>query len=301
MRSISFIICVGCLAGALGACEETVGGNQPVGGDVDTDAEIQRFLRRAYLDLTGSGPSDADLTASTTRLREAGNTPAARGELVAELVAKPAFTKVWVEELENGIFGGLDLDQHYKFVCSLVRADPACSSCTQTDSCLCTCPSIATLKTQRDLLMMSASDLMAGTSTSEVESRYALQSGYYALAGTPEGRVRALFDDFLSRAPEPDEIENGRSMVIFQDGFLNNSAVAFMFHRHGGSYADMITIIFESEVYREAMVRRAFERYLARTPTPVELAHFTATLDAMEPDMRLLVRAVVSSREYFSQ
>jgi hypothetical protein len=290
-----------CLA-ALGACEETVGGNQPVGGDVDTDAEIQRFLRRAYLDLTGSGPSDADLTASTTRLREAGNTPTARGELVAELVANETFTKVWVEELENGIFGGLNLEQHYGFVCALVRpGDPACSSCTQTDSCLCACPAMMPLKTQRDLLRMSAPDLQAGTSSSAVERRYALSSGYYALAGSPEGRVRALFDDFLSRTPEPDEVENGRSMVIFQDGFLGNTPIAFMFHRHGANYADMIDIIFDSEVYREAMVRRAFERYLARTPTSPELAHFTATLDANDPDMRPLVRAVVSSREYFAQ
>src|SRR5688500_17544120 len=148
---------------------------------------------------------------------------------------------------------------------------------------------------------MSAPDLRTGTSTSSIERRYALQSGYYALSGSPEGRVRALFDDFLSRPPEPDEIENGRSMVIFQNGFLNDSAVAFMFHRHGRHYADMIDIIFDSEVYREAMVRRAFERYLARAPTPVELAHFTTTLDANDPDMRPLVRAVVSSREYFAQ
>ena len=53
MRSILFISCLA----ALGACEETTGGHQPVGGDVDTDAEIQRFLRRAYLDLTGDRKS----------------------------------------------------------------------------------------------------------------------------------------------------------------------------------------------------------------------------------------------------
>ena len=134
-----------------------------------------------------------------------------------------------------------------------------------------------------------------------IERRYALAFGYFALAGAPEARVRTLFDDFLGRPAEADEIENGRSMVIFQNGFLNNTPIALMFHRHGRNYADMIDIIFDSEVYREAMVRRAFERYLARTPTSPELAHFTTTLDANDPDMRLLVRAVVSSREYFAQ
>jgi hypothetical protein len=163
------------------------------------------------------------------------------------------------------------------------------------------CPAITPLKAQRDQLSQSAPDLLAGTSTSAVERRYALASGYYALSPSPEGRVRALFDDFLSRTPEPDEIENGRSMVIFENGFLGGTPVALMFHRHGASYADMIDIIFDSEVYRESMVRRAFERYLARTPSSVELAHFTASLSATDPDMRPLVRAVVSSREYFEQ
>jgi hypothetical protein len=49
------------------------------------------------------------------------------------------------------------------------------------------------------------------------------------------------------------------------------------------------------------MVRRVFERYLARSPSANELAHFVSTLDANDPDARGLVRAVVSSREYFAQ
>ena len=74
-----------------------------------------------------------------------------------------------------------------------------------------------------------------------------------------------------------------------------------MFHRHGSDYADLIDIVFDSEVYREAIVRRVFGRYLAREPSSVELAHFVSTLDAAKPDVRGVVRAVLSSREYFEQ
>lgn len=284
------------------ACDSTVSGNQPVGGSVDTEAELQRFLRRANLDLAGKQPDQAVLDAATLRLRDAGNTPGARGELVAEMLATPAFTDLWVEELENGIFGGSTVDQHYLFVCALVRAgDAACNACTETDACLCACPQLDVLEAERTMLRTSAADLASGTSTSALEQRYAMARGYFALSPSPEGRVTALFDDFLARAPEPDELENGRSMVIFQDGFLNGAPVGLLFHRHATNYADMIDIIFGSEVYREAMVRRAFERYLARSPSPAELAHFTTTLDANEPDMRPLVQAIVSSREYFEQ
>jgi hypothetical protein len=286
-----------CLAAG---CDETVSGQKPVGGEVDTEAEIQRYLRRAYLDLTGKVPAEADLAASTQRLLDASNTPVARGELVDELMAKEDFARVWIEELENGIFGGNTLDQQYAFVCGIVRGTlPACQSCTETDSCYCNCGPLPTYKVEREGLAKATTDFHAGTASSELERRYALAFGYYLLAGAPEGRVRTLFDDFLMRTAEPDEVENGRSMII--GAILPNSPAGLMFHRHGASYEDMIDIVFDSEVYREALVRRVFSRYLAREPSSAELAHFVPTLDANAPDVRGLVRAVVASREYFEQ
>ncbi len=284
----------------LAACDQTVAGGPPVGGSVDSDAEIQRYLRRAYLDLTGETPTEADLTASTTRLRDANNSPTARGELVAELVSKQEFANVWTEEIENGIFGGNSLTAQYDLVCSLTRGvEPACMSCQQADPCACACPQIAPLKLEREKLATTAADLHGGMKTSTLEKRYAMQTGYFAISGSPEARITALFDDFLARPPEPDEIENGRALII--GSILPGSPAGVMFHEYGSSYAEMLDIVFGSEVYREALVRRVFDRYLARAPSPVELAHFSATLDATEPDARSLVRAVVSSREYFEQ
>ena len=101
--------------------------------------------------------------------------------------------------------------------------------------------------------------------SSAIERRYAKAAGYFVLAGTPEGRVRTLFDDFLSRPAELDEVENGRSMIF--GSILPGSPAGLMFHRHGSNYDDLLDIIFDSEVYREAMVRRVFERYLARSPS----------------------------------
>src|SRR5262245_44031990 len=103
------------LVAALGAaaCNETVGGNKPVGKAVDSDAQIERFLRRAYLDLSGHVPGDGELTGATGRLRDAGNTATARGELVDELIAQDGFATAWFEEFENAVFGGNSLEQQY--------------------------------------------------------------------------------------------------------------------------------------------------------------------------------------------
>lgn len=298
-RVLAILIGLAVPAPLLGGCDETVSGQQPVGGSVDSEAEIQRYLRRAYLDLTGRLPSDDELAASTARLRDAGNTPSARAALVDELLAKPDFARVWVEELENGIFGGNLLEQQYALVCGLLRGDPSCDSCTETDSCSCTCGNMAIYKAEREGLRTTIADFESGGTSSSIERRYAQAYAYYVLSPTPEGRVRALFDDFLQRPAEPDEVENGRSMIF--GAIFPGSPAGLMFHRHGASYEDMIDIVFDSEVYREALVRRVFSRYLAREPHSAELIHFTATLDAMNPDVRPLVRAVASSREYFAQ
>jgi hypothetical protein len=273
---------------------------KPVGGSVDSEASVERYVRRATLDLSGTPPSDTDLTASGQALRGQGNTATARGTFVDGLLAAPAYPTVWVEELENSIFGGNTLEQQYTFVCSIVRGSTQdCLSCTQTDSCACACPEIVPLATERTQLRASATDLAGGTPSSTLERRYALASGYFALSGTPEARVGSLFTDFLARTAEDDEIQNGRAMVI--GSIISGSPAGLMFHREGATYGDLIDIIFTSEVYREAVVRRVFLRYLSREPSAAELAHFVTVLDANAPDARPIVRAVVSSREYFEQ
>ena len=136
--------------------------------------------------------------------------------------------------------------------------------------------------------------------TSSIEKRYAQAIGYFALAGSPEGRVRSLFDDFLSRPAEPDEIENGRAMII---GAIFPAAPAgLMFHRHGSNYTDMLTIVFGSEVYREAIVRRAVGA-LPRARPEAPPSSPTSSPPSMRPTRTraALLRAVVSSREYFEQ
>jgi hypothetical protein len=273
---------------------------KPVGGSTDSEAAVERYVRRATLDLSGTPPSDTDLATSGQNLRGQGNTAGARGTFVDGLIAAPAYPKVWTEELENSIFGGNTLEQQYTFICSIIRGSTQdCLSCTASDPCACTCPEIAPLSTERDQLRATADNFASGTATSTLEQRYALSEGYFALSGTPEQRVGSLFTDFLAKTAEDDEIQNGRAMVI--GSIIPGSPAGLMFHREGATYGDLIQIIFTSEVYREAMVRRVFLRYLSREPSADELSHFVTALDANAPDVRVVVRAVVSSREYFDQ
>ena len=146
IRAQTIHYCFTCLMSRLGACNETHGGNQPIGGDVDTEAEIQRYLRRAYLDLTGSGPSDAELAASTTRLHDGRQHVGGARRARRRAARQVEFSTVWVEELENAIFGGNSISSSTTTSCARSsRPDPACKSCTLTDSCACPCPPIVPL------------------------------------------------------------------------------------------------------------------------------------------------------------
>jgi hypothetical protein len=152
------------------------------------------------------------------------------------------------------------------------------------------------LKTERDALTTGASALRGGMSTSAIERRYAMATGYFALSGDPANRARALFVDFLGRPGEGEEIENARAMIL---GGLGSGPAGLLFHRHGRNYAELLDIVFASEIYREAVVSGVFDRYLARQPTSAELAHFVAAMPAT-PDARPVIEAVLSSKEYFN-
>ncbi|HVV88727.1 MAG TPA: DUF1549 domain-containing protein [Kofleriaceae bacterium] len=278
------------------ACDDTVSGAKPIGGDVPTDASLQRFVRRSTLDLTGTPPSDADLAARADELRAAGNTALARRAQVDALMSSDAFATLWTEELENRVLGGNTLEYQYTFLCSILRQqDQACRSCTDADPCTCTCPAIAPLAPERAQLRMTAHDFAAHTASSVLERRYASAEAYTAFLGDAETITTRLFEDFLGRPAEAEELEAGRAMII--GGF--GGPAGLLFHRHGATYADLVDIALGSDVYREAIVTRVFNRYLGRTPTSAELSYFAGQLDATAPDVRPVIAAVLTSKEYF--
>jgi hypothetical protein len=295
--SVIFLLAIPVL---VAACDDRVDGLQPVGGATESSARKERFVRRLYLDLTARAPGDAQLADAVARL-EAGNTAAVRGELADELIASAEFAEAWVEELENRAFAGDLPENRYGLICGILRGDdPACMGCPPSaDPCAdCGCEILQTLFDERASLDAAAADFEGGATTSEIERRYGHSYIFQAL-GAPETTVTTIFTTFLGRVPGPDELRNGRGMIF--GAILPGSPAGLLFHRHGRDVYDLVEIVFDSEPYREAVVDAVFLRYLGRSPTAVELAHFAGALDEASPDARPIIRAVVSSREYFQQ
>jgi hypothetical protein len=287
---------------ALSACNQVRDGFAPVLGEDVTAAEKERYARRLYLDLTGLPATAEQTQAVVDRLDQEGNTAETRDAIAGELVSAPEMGSLYLGETENAALSGQSVEQAYTFLCAIVRGtDPACGSCAEADSCACQCPALVTLGAERQALRDLGADLVAGgpTRTSDFERAIAA-SGPFLFNGTsPDGIAMQLFEAFLARPAEADEIKNARFMTI--GSLLPDSPAGLLFHRHGTNYADLLDIVFESEIYRDAMVSRVFQRYLGRRPSGDELRFFSASLDPAAPDMRPVVRAVVSSTEYFYQ
>lgn len=284
------------------ACAQTRDGLAPVLGDEATTPEKERFARRLHVDLTGLPPAPDWTDAVLRRLDDEGNSAETRASVAAGLIAAPQMAELYVNDVAGEAYSGYSIEAGYDLVCEVVRAmDAACGGCGEPDPCACACPAAAALGAERDALYTIAAGLAAGdgTTTSEME-RALVGSAPFLFNGTsPEGIAAQLFEVLLARPPGGDELENARRMTL--GSFLPGSPAGLLFHRHGGSHEELIDIVIGSEVYRDAMVSRTFQRYLGRRPTGDELGFFSASLDPARPDMRPLIRAVVSSAEYFQQ
>lgn len=284
-------------------CDSKVSGVQPVGGDQASPIEQERFLGRLHLDLTGARAADQWMEDSLARLATDGDSAQTRSVIAAPLVDSDEWAAQYVDELENRLYGGEDAEARYEQLCGILRAvDPTCTACappTGGDVCAeCSCAPLVAIVADRDSVRQVKSSLATSATTADVGRALAASQALTDLSD-PDTTVMALFETFVGRAAEAEEQLNGRNMVFGIS--LAGSPSGLLFHRHGTDYDDLVDIIFESEVYREAQVAQVFDRYLGRSPTPAELRHFAAQLDTTDPDVRPTVRAVVSSREYFEQ
>ena len=282
-------------------CSQTVDGVTPVGGEQPSEAELRRFMRRLHLDLAGTTPDDTYLEDAVSRLLD-DSSSAGRAAMADELLARQEFADTYIAELENRVFGGQSAESRYQQLCGIARVVvPECMQCPMNgDACGdCGCAPIGIYALERGQILTAATDLSGGLPTGALERRYAGTIAFRSVFNDPATQAVGFFDVFLGRPAELDEMDNAAAMI--QGALLPGSPAGVLFHRHGSDLTDFIDIVFTSENYREAVVQGAFQRYLGRRPTGVELSHFVASLDSSSPDAIGVIRALVSSREYFEQ
>jgi hypothetical protein len=296
----------------LSACAETaeperVRDVRPLGTLPASAAALARFVRRAELDLRGQAPSDAAVEEVVGRLQKANDLAGERQLFVAELLDGEAHAQRSVAELEARVFAGQGRAQRFSLSCTeAIVGNPVCEGCLGADPCACACAPVTSTVAANQTLDAAAAQLRAGAATSAIERLYAESPAFYAGSfADPNQRARRLFEVFLQRAPGVEELENAAAMMlgplVDDPATIVQRASGVLFGREGKRQADLLDIVFGSEVYRESLVRGVFARYLGREPSARELMYFTRVLDPDAPDTRSVVEAVVASKEYFAQ
>ena len=134
--------------------------------------------------------------------------------------------------------------------------------------------------------------------TAEIERRFAATQIYRINNASVTAQANVLFEDFLGRPAEADELANAAFMAT--GTIYPGSPAGLLFQRTGETYADLVDIVFDSEVYRDAAVDATFLRYLGRNASTTERNVLARGLDPEGPDVRPIIVTIVSSKEYFS-
>lgn len=261
-------------------------------------ASVERYVRRAHVDLTGAVPDEATIVAARDRLLEDGASAAARIAFARTLVESEAFARKLVDDVRTAAFDGVPTDRVFAIYCrASANGDGGCEKCPfdAADPCACDCSGTTLLAGERAAIGDFAARFAAGEASSTIERELATSAIYQMHGGSVEGLATSLFEDFFDRPPEADEIANVRSCAR---GSGVSGMGCTLFRENASNYAGMVERAFASEVYREAAVRRVFRQLLGRVPEPVEYRTFAVTSDAPF-DVRPLVIKVIASNEYF--
>jgi hypothetical protein len=129
-----------------------------------------------------------------------------------------------------------------------------------------------------------------GTLTVEGMLRRCVNNSFYDdINMGSENFVVSNFQHFLLRYPTLSELEQGKQIVEGFEGTL--------LFRVGTSKNDFIDIVFNSDNFKEGMVRKLFTRYLFRSPANEELFVFTEKYKT-SASYKELTKAIMVTDEY---
>ena len=262
---------------ALSACgEETVAVPyaSPAGAPRVSDAALEQFVFRAYVDLVGTAPTAEQLAARTADLRAGGAAPETRAALVDDLQTGPDYDSAYALNLYQGAKAHFlenfpDAEIERAFVGLGGPDDDA----------------------RLRALLAWPDDYLAGAADLRDLQRAAVYNLVYDRINMGSfNLVRATFDNLLWRFPTDAEFAAGFEMV-------ERGEERELFGFSGSGKADYVDIVVRSEEALEGIVIWQYELLLARRPTAAEtLAH----LDALRAsgDVTALQRALMQSDEY---
>lgn len=239
-----------------------------------SEAALEQFVFRSFVDLIGAAPTEAELARHTASLRENRLDTSARLALFEALQSSPDYREAYALNLYQA--------GKVRFLENFPDAEIARRFVGLGD---------AEDDARLEALLRWPDDYLAGAATYRDLERLCVHNLVYDEINMGAFNfVRATFDNLLWRYPSDAEYDAGFGMV-------ERSEPATLFGASASDKAGYVDIVTASEEARQGIVIWQFDQLLARRPTAAETVDYVRALE--QPDgLAALQRLIMQSDEY---
>jgi hypothetical protein len=253
-----------------------------------TILQIQSYVNKAYIDISGAEPSVADRDFWVNNLKTNGLDSAARVSFISSLQNGAdyvtQFNNVYIAPMFDGIYDSLTAvaivdELNYFRSLAIANGDSAISQYWAYEA-------------SKMVLVSDASyDFHRGVITiNEYKKRMANCYAYDQINMGVTNFVISCFENYLKRSPTDQEQSNSETMV--------NGQSARIFMRDGSSRGDFLNIMTTSAGFYEGLVIDSYLHLLSRMPTSYEMSSLTEALSNGSKSIKDIQRILTATVEY---
>lgn len=245
---------------------------------------VENYVTKAYISALGRQPTSEEKQRGEDLLMASSLSDSSRKVFIDQILALEEFNQNSYKLARAELLNNLDTAEigQQLYVFNFLLQDPQYALFHDVIR-----QEIARL----EQLRVIPADMASGMLTIEGMLRRCVNNSFYDNINMgSENFVVSNFQHFLLRYPTQAELEEGKKMV---DGFE-----AALLLQSGSSKQDFITILFNSDNFKEGMVRKLFMRYLFRNPTNEELYLFTSLYRTSGSSYKELTKTIMITDEY---
>ena len=276
-RQPSLFVILGVLLGLCSACKEesvVVNVGAPEGELRVSEAALEQFIFRSYVDLIGTAPSQQDLASWSSRLRENELSVESRQELFETLQQSAEWREAYALNLYQSA--------KVRFLENFPDAEIQRRFIGQGD---------ADDDARLQALLDWQANYLNGTATYRDLERSCIYNLVYDQINMGSFNfVRASFDNLLWRYPTDAEYDAGFAMV-------ERSQQATLFGMSASDKAGYVDLLTDSEEALQGIVIWQFDQLLARRPSAAETVEFASSI-AATGNLLELQQLIMQTNEY---
>ena len=263
-----------------------IDGNTPPPYYGVTDIQIEQYVSKLYIDITGKQPTQTDIDFGRVILYNDRLSMVARDTVISRMMRKKEYYDRVYNNAKSKFIQGINdfqlnqeiLTQDYVIGILYARGDTFLAQVTEVNR-------------DKLILLRDADSLyqIGAISVNKFYSIFTDNTFYDNINMGSLNFVKACFEDYFLRSATQSETTEGVKMVDGESKII--------LRQNGNSKDDFIKIVTESDEFYEGLVRDNYRAYLSRDPTSNE-AHKATVEFKSSNDLKEMKKSILKTDEY---